>query len=126
MNVVEEYLRCLGTHDWEGLARTITDNGLHRDGPFCDVVEGKQAYVSFLEKVVDSLQSYVLKVERISPAGEGLVFVELSETFDVNGVSTEYPECLTFELAGDGLIRAVSVFMKWPGAQAPVEGGRAG
>ena len=126
MTVVEEYLRCLGAHDWDGLARTVTDDGLHRDGPFCDVVEGKQAYVSFLEKIVDSLQNYVLKVSRVSTVGDGLVYVELSETFDVDGTATEYPECITFELADDGLIRGVSVFMKWPGAQAPVEGGRAG
>jgi hypothetical protein len=126
VTVVEEYLRCLGSHDWKGLAGTIAEDGLHRDGPFCDVVEGKQAYLSFLEKIVDSLQNYVLRVDRISPAGERLVVVELSETFDVDDVATEYPECLTFELADDGLIRGVSVFMKWPGAQAPVEGGRAG
>ncbi|HSS12016.1 MAG TPA: nuclear transport factor 2 family protein [Acidimicrobiales bacterium] len=126
MSVVEEYLQCLGGHDWEGLARTIVEEGLHRDGPFCDVVEGKAAYLKFLEQIVDSLPNYVLKVARVSPVGDRLVYVELSETFDVNGVLTEYPECIVFETAEDGLIRDVSVFMKYPGAEAPVEGGRAG
>ncbi|HSS10872.1 MAG TPA: nuclear transport factor 2 family protein, partial [Acidimicrobiales bacterium] len=119
MTVVEEYLQCLGAHDWEGLARTIVDEGLHRDGPFCDVIEGQAAYVKFLEQIVDSLPNYVLKVARMSPISDRLVYVELSETFDVKGVSTEYPECIVFETAEDGLIRDVSVFMKYPGAEAP-------
>jgi predicted SnoaL-like aldol condensation-catalyzing enzyme len=126
MSVVDEYLRCLGSHDWPGLARTIADQGLHRDGPFCDVIEGKDAYVAFLEGIVDKLPNYGLKVSRTSPLGDDLVYVECSETFDVDGVATEYPECLVFELADDGLIRKVSVFMKTPGGEAPVEGGRAG
>jgi hypothetical protein len=126
MSAVDDYLRCLGAHDWDGLARTIVADGLHRDGPFCDVVEGKEAYVKFLEGIVDSLSNYVLKVARVSPVGDRLVYVELSETFDVDGVSTEYPECIVFQLGNDGLIRDVSVFIKQPGGEAPVEGGRAG
>jgi hypothetical protein len=125
MSAVDEYLRCLGSQDWVGLAETIADEGLHRDGPFCDVVDGKEAYVIFLERAVGSLSNYALKVARVSPVGDHLVYVELSETFDVNGVATEYPECLTFQLADDGRIREVSVFMKMPGGEAPVEGGRA-
>ncbi|MBW0012499.1 MAG: hypothetical protein JO059_04940, partial [Mycobacterium sp.] len=39
--VVERYLDCLAAHDWDGLATTIADDGLIREGPFCDVVEGK-------------------------------------------------------------------------------------
>jgi hypothetical protein len=126
MSAVDEYLRCLGAQDWAGLAETIADEGLHRDGPFCDVVEGKEAYVRFLQRAVGSLSNYVLRVARVSPVGDRLVYVELSETFDVNGVPTEYPESITFELADDGRIREVSVFMKTPGGEAPVEGGRAG
>ena len=45
---VERYLACMAAHDWDGLAATIAEEGLVRDGPFCDVVEGKAAYVDFL------------------------------------------------------------------------------
>jgi predicted SnoaL-like aldol condensation-catalyzing enzyme len=124
--MVEEYLQCMASHDWQGLAKTVVDEGLHRDGPFCDVIEGKAAYVQFLEQIIESLPGYVLKVSRVSPVGDQLVYVELSETFEVAGQLTEYPECITFELADDGRIRSVSVFMKTPGGDAPVEGGRAG
>ena len=49
--VVERYLACLAAHDWDGLATTIADDGLTREGPFCDAVEGKQHYVAYLRKV---------------------------------------------------------------------------
>jgi hypothetical protein len=43
-------------------------------------------------------------------------YVELSETFDIDGVPTAYPECLVFELNPDGLINRVSVFIKQVGS----------
>ena len=59
---VERYLACMAVRDWDGLAATIADDGLVRDGPFCDVVEGKRAYVDFLGEplagVVDRVAGY--------------------------------------------------------------------
>ena len=125
-DVVERYLTCLGTQDWDGLAATIADQGLVRDGPFCDVVEGKKAYIAFLRGVFSQFEGYELHVRRISHASEQLSYVELTETFHIDGVPTEYPECLVFEQNNDGLISYVSVFIKRPGAEPRVEGGRAG
>jgi SnoaL-like domain len=122
---VERYLACMAAHDWDGLAATIADDGLVRDGPFCDVVEGKAAYVGFLRGIITSLESYELRVERVSHLSDRLSFVELSETFNVDGTLTTYPECIRFDRDGDGLICGVSVFIKQPGGEAPVEGGRA-
>jgi SnoaL-like domain len=122
---VERYLACMAAYDWDGLAATIADDGLVRDGPFCDVVEGKQAYVDFLRGIIMSLRGYELLVGRVTHASDRLSFVELSETFDVDGTPTTYPECIVFERDAAGLIRHVSVFIKQPGGDAPVEGGRA-
>jgi len=122
---VERYLTCMAAHDWDGLAATIADDGLVRDGPFCDVVEGKQAYVDFLRSIITSLQGYELTVSRVAHASDRLSYVELSETFEVDGTPTTYPECILFERDDAGLIRHVSVFIKQPGGDAPVEGGRA-
>jgi hypothetical protein len=122
---VETYLACLAAHDWDGLAATIADEGLTRDGPFCDRVEGKQRYVDFLRGIVPALKGHELKVRRVSHVSDRVSFVELSEMFEVDGVLTECPECLLFERDGDGLICHVSVFMKRPGAEAAVPGGRA-
>ena len=124
-NAVEGYLACLAANDWDGLAATIADEGLTRDGPFCDRVEGKQRYVDFLRGIVPSLKGYELKVQRVSHVSGRVSFVELSETFELDGVLTEYPECILFERDGAGLICHVSVFMKRPGAEAAVPGGRA-
>ena len=125
-DVVGRYLACMAAHDWDGLAATIAEDGLTRDGPFCDRVEGKQRYVAFLREVITSLKGYELKVQRVSRASDQVSFVELSETFEVDGVRTEYPECILFERNGDGLISHVSVFIKQPGGDAPVAGARAG
>ena len=110
--VIERYLACLAVHDWDGLAATIADDGLIREGPYCDLVEGKQRYLKFLRGVFASLKGYRLDVRRISHASDRVCYVELSETFDIDGVPTEYPECLVFEQNSEGLINRVSVFIK--------------
>ncbi|HEY1840637.1 MAG TPA: nuclear transport factor 2 family protein [Mycobacterium sp.] len=110
--VVESYLACLAVHDWDGLAATIADKDLIREGPYCDIVEGKQPYLKFLRGVFASLEGYRLDVQRISHASDRVCYVELSETFDIDGVPTGYPECLVFEQDLDGLINRVSVFIK--------------
>lgn len=109
---VERYLASLAANDWDGLAATIADSDLIREGPYCDVVEGKQPYLKFLQGVFASLKGYRLDVHRISHASERVCYVELSETFDIDSVPTEYPECLVFEQNSDGLINRVSVFIK--------------
>ena len=79
--VVERYLACLAVHDWDGLAATIADEDLIREGPYCDVVEGKQRYLKFLRGVFASPEGYRLDVHRISHASDRVCYVELSETF---------------------------------------------
>ncbi|GFG73829.1 nuclear transport factor 2 family protein [Mycobacterium botniense] len=124
-NVIERYLRCLSANDWDGLATTMVDKGLVRDGPFCDIVEGKQPYIAFLRDVFSRLPGYRLTVQRISHVSERLCYVELTETFEINAVPTAYPECIRFERNNAGLISRVSVYMKRPGDVPGVEGGRA-
>ncbi len=114
--VVERYLACLAVHDWDGLAATIADEDLIREGPYRDVVEGKQPYLKFLRGVFASLEGYRLDVHRVSHASDRVCYVELSENFDMDGVLTEYPECLVFEQNPDGLINRISVFIKQVGS----------
>ncbi|MGC1804356.1 MAG: nuclear transport factor 2 family protein [Mycobacterium sp.] len=113
---VERYLACLAVNDWDGLAATIADDDLIRDGPYCDVVEGKQPYLKFLRGVFAALKGYRLDVQRISHASDRVCHVELTETFDIDGAPTEYPECLVFGRNSDGLINRVSVFIKQLGS----------
>ena len=114
--VVERYLECLAAHDWDGLAGTIAEEGLTREGPFCDVVEGKAHYVAYLRKVCTNLQGHRLNVQRVSHVDSRVSFVELSETFEIDDVTSTWPECILFEQNNDGLISHVSVFFKQGGA----------
>jgi hypothetical protein len=114
--VVERYLECLAAHDWDGLAATIADEGLTREGPFCDVVEGKAHYVAYLRKVLTNLEGHRLEVQRVSHVDARVSFVELTEAFEIDGATARWPECILFERDDDGLIRRVSVFFKQPGA----------
>jgi hypothetical protein len=117
--VVERYLACLAAHDWEGLAVTIADTGLVREGPFCDVVEGKDHYVAYLRKVLTTLKGHRLEVQRVSHVNARLSFVELTEAFEIDGAPAEWPECLLFEQNDDGLISRVSVYFKQRHADTP-------
>ena len=114
--VVERYLTCLADHDWDGLADTIADEGLTREGPFCDLVEGKAHYVAYLRKVITNLQGHRLVVQRVSHVDTRLSYVELTESFEIDGAPAEWPECILFEQGDDGLISRVSVFFKQRGA----------
>jgi SnoaL-like domain len=114
--VVERYLECLAAHDWDGLADTIADEGLTREGPFCDRVDGKARYVAFLRKVCTNLKGHRLEVQRVSHVDARVSFAELAETFEIDGVATTCPECILFEQGDDGLIVRVSVFFKQRGA----------
>ncbi|SOJ52669.1 hypothetical protein MSIMFB_00181 [Mycobacterium simulans] len=110
--VVERYLACLAAHDWDGLAATIADVGLTREGPFGDLIEGKDHYIAYLRKVLTDLKGHRLDVQRISHVDNRVSYVELTEAFEINGVPNMWPECLLFEQDADGLISHVSVFFK--------------
>jgi SnoaL-like domain len=125
MGAVEDYLKAMPAHEWDALAATIADDGLRRDGPFIDVIEGKAAYVEFLSTVVPKMENYELRVDRITPAGERRCFVELSEIFDTDEGRHEVPEVIIYETNEAGLINYVSVFIKHPGAAPPIDGGSA-
>jgi hypothetical protein len=118
-SVVERYLSCLAAHDWDGLAATIADEGVVREGPFCDVVEGKQAYLAFLRDVITPLKDHELSVQRISQVSDRLCYVELSESLRHDGSAVTYPECIAFEQNDDGLITGISVYLKQPAGAAP-------
>ncbi len=116
--VVERYLECLAAHDWAGVAATIAEDGLTREGPFCDVIEGKAHYVAYLRKVLTNLEGHELRVQRVSHVNDRLSFVELTEAFEIDGAPARWPECILFERNDDGLISRVSVFFKQPGSES--------
>jgi hypothetical protein len=113
VEVLERYFEAMRAHDWEALGKCLAED-VHRTGPYLDVVEGRNAYVRFLANVVPTLPNYVLEVSRIRDLGGRSALVELSETLDVDGVSTEFPEALLFDFDDEGLISRVDVYIKQP------------
>jgi limonene-1,2-epoxide hydrolase len=124
-DVVTEYMQALQAGEWDRLAATLAEEGLVRDGPFVDVIHGRDAYVEFLRRVTSPFQNYELRVSRLGVSAEGRVYAELHECMDREGGRAEFPEVIVFDVDGGDKISYVSVFMKRPGGQPSIAGGRA-
>lgn len=114
MDAVAGVLRYLDTmvdHDWEGLAACLSPDVV-RLGPFGDDYHGAEAYVAFLQATLESLEGYVMRVDRVVAAGPDLVLAELSETVTIDGARLETPEAIVFDFAPDGRIARVAVFLR--------------
>lgn len=122
--VVEQYISALDAKDWEGVGATIADDSFERVGPFCDVIGSKGGYVDFLERVVSALEQYHLRIRRLV-GSDNAVYAEVNESFLLDGALADFPEVLVFDLAADGRIQRVQVYMMRPGEEAPVAGARA-
>lgn len=111
--ILGRYFETLRTHDWEGLAECLAED-VHRTGPTLDVVRGRQAYVEFLAGVVPGLPNYRLTVVSIHQIDDCSALALLTETLDVDGVSTEFPEALVFGFDDAGRIRRVDIYIQRP------------
>jgi hypothetical protein len=121
-NLVDQYLVSLDSKDWPGLGSTLAA-AFERVGPFRDIIDSKDGYVQFLDRVVTPLEDYHVRPVRVVPSDE-VVFAEVVESF-VYGEKMEVPEVLVFDLAPDGLITRVQVYMMHAGQEPPVPGARA-
>jgi hypothetical protein len=97
-------------HDWDGLAACLTDDVV-RIGPFGDVYTPKAPYVSFLSGLLPTLEDYELRVDRIVEHGS-VVLAELTETMTFGGTRVETPEALVFDLADDGRIARIGIYIR--------------
>jgi len=111
--VLERYFAALRSQDWASLAECLADD-VHRTGPYRDVVEGKQAYVQFLSRVIPTLANYRLEVTRVRKIGDASAIAELTETLDVDGVSRDFPEALLFDFDDEGRILRIDIYVKRP------------
>ena len=112
-DTLERYFDAMRSHDWPALADCLSE-GVERVGPYLDRVSGRAAYAAFLEGIVPTLPNYTLTITAIHEIDSRRAFVELSETLDVDGIATEFPEALFFAFDGEGRIAEVSVYIKQP------------
>jgi len=113
MQILDRYFEALQSKNWEELAACLADD-VHRTGPYLDIVEGKRAYVSFLEGIVPSLVNYELEVHQVRLLEGGSALVLLSESVDEGGTRMTFPEALVFDFDQRGLISRVDVYLKQP------------
>jgi len=102
-------------HDWDAMAACVTDD-LVRTGPFCDTYSGKADYVAFISELMPALPEYAMRVDRVVYA-DGVAMAELTES--VGGTDT--PESLVFDLADDGRIARISIYIQRPEFALPEE-----
>ena len=112
-DVLERYFAALRAHDWRALAETLAPD-VHRTGPYCDEVRGRDAYVAFLADVIAKLPGYALDVARIRSLAGGGAIAEIAETIDRDGARFRTPEALLFEFDAAGRIARVDVYIKQP------------
>jgi hypothetical protein len=108
-DVVDRYLRALGTNDWVALPTTLASD-VHRVGPYRDICDGRDEYAAFLQTTISALRGYVLEVSRVIATGP-TVSVELSETVDDGDHRLHTDEVVVFDVAG-GLITNVAVYLQ--------------
>lgn len=108
--VVERYLRAVVGHDWAGLADCLAEDVV-RVGPFGDTYSPRDPYVAFLAALMPSLPGYSMQVDRVVYAGDVAV-AQLSETVEVDGAPLVTPETLVFDLAPDGRIARIGIYIQ--------------
>jgi limonene-1,2-epoxide hydrolase len=108
--VVERFLDAMSGHDWDTLGACVTDDFV-RIGPYLDAYRGRDAYTAFLAGLLPALPGYEMKVDRVVYAG-AVATAQLSETVDVDGAPVVTPEALVFDLAPDGRIARLEVFIQ--------------
>ena len=105
---MERFLDRMVAHDWEAMAACVTDD-IVRVGPFGDEYRGKDEYVAFISDLMPQLGGYAMKVDRVVYT-DRVAMAELTESVD----GTDTPESLVFDLADDGRIARISIYIQRP------------
>jgi SnoaL-like domain len=105
------YLEAVAAQDWP-LVEAVVSARVRRHGPFGDDVEGREAYLAFLEQTMPSLPGYHLDIDRVSEADPARCFVELRETITVDGNPMVTHECLVVDLDDHGRIDEVAIYIR--------------
>jgi len=111
MGAVPRYFEAMMAHDWSALRSCLTED-FTRDGPYEEHVFGDpETYIRFLADLLPTLRGQVVELTRLRRDGD-VVYSELTETIEVDGKPHTIRGCASFELADDGLIRHVEVFVR--------------
>ena len=111
VSVVEQFLTTMVAHDWDAMAACLTEDVV-RVGPYLDTFAGRDEYVGYIATMLPTLPGYSMEISRVVEAGS-IVTAQLAETVDdPSGKALRTPEALVFDLAPDGRIARIEVFIQ--------------
>jgi hypothetical protein len=111
--VVERYFSSMIAHDWGGLRACLADD-FSRDGPYAEHAwRGPDEYVAFVRGLLPGLKRHGVEVTRVTGDGK-VVHAELTETVELEGRQSTVRISNAFDIADDGRIRHVEVFVRRP------------
>jgi len=114
-DVVERYFAAMMDHDWAALRACLADD-FSRDGPYPEHAwRGPDEYVAFVSGLLPGLRNHGVEVTRITGDGD-VVHAELTETVELEGRQSTVRLATAFDMAPDGRIRHVEVFVRRPPA----------
>lgn len=109
---VESYLAAIVAHDWDVVRELVTPDVI-RVGPYGETFDGREPYVSYLERLMPKLEGYAMDVNRVTYiSGDGRAFAELTEHVTLNGKPTVTDEVLVFALDASGLIERIEIYIR--------------
>ena len=112
---VDDYLTAMAKHDFALLATAVSED-IVRTGPYGDVYRGRAAYVDFISELLPALPGHTLDVAAVTYSADGRrAFAEITETVQLDDSPLVTPEVLVLDLDDDGLIRAISIYIKTKG-----------
>jgi ketosteroid isomerase-like protein len=113
--VVERFLHAMTCHEWDAMGSCLIDDVI-RIGPYGDEYRGRDDYVEFISDLLPTLPGYIMELDRVVYAGP-VVTAQLAETVEVDGQPLRTPEALVFDLAPDGRIARIEVYVQSIGRQ---------
>ena len=111
--VVRRYFDAMEAHDWAAVRRCLSDD-FTRGGPYPEhVFDDPDGYVAFLATLLPGLRGHSVEITRVTCAGP-VVHVEATERVHLESGPSTVRIAAAFDLADDGRIRHVEVFVRRP------------
>ena len=111
--MVERYFEAMMAHDWAAVRACLSDD-FTRVGPYPEHAwDDPDGYVAFLSGLLPGLRAHAVDVTRVT--GDGSVFhAEATERVELDTGPSTVRVSAAFDLADDGRIRRVEVFVRRP------------
>jgi ketosteroid isomerase-like protein len=113
VEVVRRYFDSMMAHDWPAVRSCLSDD-FTRVGPYPEHVwDGPDDYLAFLVGLLPGLRGHSVAVTQVT-GDDAVVHAEATERVELEGIPSTVRVSAAFDLADDGRIRHVEVFVRRP------------